>query len=163
MMDMKPGRNDPCPCGSNRKYKQCCLLRDEDGKTAGSRASVLQSLQTALGHYQAGRLQQAGDVCRGVLEASPDHPDALHLAGLLARQEGRNDLAVELIGRAIRISPAALMYFNLGNAYRAQGKFDEAAESFRKAIGLKPDYAQAYNNLGLVLQLQGKLDAATDL
>jgi len=20
----KIGRNDPCPCGSNRKYKQCC-------------------------------------------------------------------------------------------------------------------------------------------
>lgn len=23
------GRNDPCPCGSGRKYKRCCLLRDE--------------------------------------------------------------------------------------------------------------------------------------
>lgn len=21
----KPGRNDPCPCGSGRKYKHCCL------------------------------------------------------------------------------------------------------------------------------------------
>ena len=20
----KPGRNDPCPCGSNKKYKKCC-------------------------------------------------------------------------------------------------------------------------------------------
>jgi len=20
-----PGRNDPCPCGSGKKYKQCCL------------------------------------------------------------------------------------------------------------------------------------------
>ena len=25
---MKPGRNDPCPCGSGKKYKQCCLGRD---------------------------------------------------------------------------------------------------------------------------------------
>jgi len=23
------GRNDPCPCGSGRKYKQCCLTKDE--------------------------------------------------------------------------------------------------------------------------------------
>jgi len=23
------GRNDPCPCGSSRKYKRCCLARDE--------------------------------------------------------------------------------------------------------------------------------------
>ncbi|MBQ7793034.1 MAG: SEC-C domain-containing protein [Clostridia bacterium] len=22
--DNKPGRNDPCPCGSGKKYKQCC-------------------------------------------------------------------------------------------------------------------------------------------
>ncbi|TAM61193.1 MAG: DUF2384 domain-containing protein [Rhodanobacter sp.] len=26
---MKPGRNDPCPCGSGRKYKQCCLAAAE--------------------------------------------------------------------------------------------------------------------------------------
>jgi hypothetical protein len=24
---MKPGRNDPCPCGSGKKYKKCCYLR----------------------------------------------------------------------------------------------------------------------------------------
>lgn len=24
---MKPGRNDPCPCGSGKKYKQCCLAK----------------------------------------------------------------------------------------------------------------------------------------
>lgn len=26
---MKTGRNDPCPCGSGRKYKHCCLAKDE--------------------------------------------------------------------------------------------------------------------------------------
>ena len=25
---MKPGRNDLCPCGSGKKYKQCCLAHD---------------------------------------------------------------------------------------------------------------------------------------
>ena len=24
-----PGRNEPCHCGSGRKYKQCCLEKDE--------------------------------------------------------------------------------------------------------------------------------------
>lgn len=24
-----PGRNQPCPCGSGKKYKQCCLAKDE--------------------------------------------------------------------------------------------------------------------------------------
>ena len=26
---MKVGRNDPCPCGSGKKYKKCCLSKDE--------------------------------------------------------------------------------------------------------------------------------------
>jgi hypothetical protein len=25
----RPGRNEPCHCGSGRKYKQCCLQKDE--------------------------------------------------------------------------------------------------------------------------------------
>ncbi len=27
--DAEPGRNDPCPCGSGKKYKQCCLKKDK--------------------------------------------------------------------------------------------------------------------------------------
>lgn len=41
---MKPGRNDPCPCGSGRKYKKCCLnsdprivLRDDSPAAINSR------------------------------------------------------------------------------------------------------------------------------
>jgi preprotein translocase subunit SecA len=28
----KVGRNDPCPCGSGRKYKKCCLLRETQAR-----------------------------------------------------------------------------------------------------------------------------------
>jgi uncharacterized protein len=27
-MSDKIGRNDPCPCGSGKKYKQCCINKD---------------------------------------------------------------------------------------------------------------------------------------
>ncbi len=26
--DEGPGRNDPCPCGSGKKYKKCCALNE---------------------------------------------------------------------------------------------------------------------------------------
>ncbi len=26
--DAKTGRNDPCPCGSGKKYKKCCALKE---------------------------------------------------------------------------------------------------------------------------------------
>lgn len=31
-MTEKIGRNDPCPCGSGKKYKQCCFLTSGAGK-----------------------------------------------------------------------------------------------------------------------------------
>jgi RNA polymerase sigma factor (sigma-70 family) len=43
-----------------------------------------------------------------------------------------------------------------------QGKLDEAAASFRRAIQIDPRDAQAYNNLGIVLLRQGKLVEAID-
>jgi hypothetical protein len=30
----RPGRNEPCHCGSGRKYKQCCLDKDESAVRA---------------------------------------------------------------------------------------------------------------------------------
>ncbi len=26
----RPGRNEPCPCGSGKKYKHCCIAKDEE-------------------------------------------------------------------------------------------------------------------------------------
>ncbi len=31
----KVGRNEPCPCGSGKKYKKCCLLKEETKASAG--------------------------------------------------------------------------------------------------------------------------------
>ncbi len=31
-MTEKIGRNDPCPCGSQKKYKNCCLLKQQESK-----------------------------------------------------------------------------------------------------------------------------------
>lgn len=39
----QPGRNDPCHCGSGRKYKQCCLAKDE----AEARAARAKALEEA--------------------------------------------------------------------------------------------------------------------
>ena len=32
----KIGRNDPCPCGSGKKYKKCCMLKDMKGQERNS-------------------------------------------------------------------------------------------------------------------------------
>ena len=45
-------------------------------------------------------------------------------------------------------------------ALKDQGKLDEAVACYRRALELKPDYAEAHNNLGNALKDQGKLDEA---
>ena len=40
-MSNKPGRNDPCPCGSGRKYKRCCLPIDEAAARERARQKAL--------------------------------------------------------------------------------------------------------------------------
>jgi tetratricopeptide (TPR) repeat protein len=45
---------------------------------------------------------------------------------------------------------------------KSQGKLEQAVSHYRQAVRLKPDYVEAYNNLGNALRLQGKLDEAVD-
>ena len=156
-------RNAPCPCGSGKKYKQCCLKRDE-ALASSKRAettSIPKALQEAIAHHQAGRLSQAEVIYQQILQIEPNHPDALHLLGVVAHQMGKDELAVELISKAIHANPSNPMcYINLGNALKDQGKLDAAVESYQKAIARNPDFAEAHYHLGLALQVQGKLDAA---
>ena len=48
----------------------------------------------------------------------------------------------------------------MGVTIKELGRLDEALASYRQAIALKPDYAEAYNNLGIMLQELGRLDEA---
>ena len=50
----------------------------------------------------------------------------------------------------------------MGNALKDQGKLEEAIEAYNKALAIKPDYAEAYNNMGLTLLDQGKLKEAIE-
>src|SRR3989441_401595 len=51
-------------------------------------------------------------------------------------------------------------HYNLGETYRATGKLEDAIASYRQALALKPDFAEAHKSLGIALWDQGKLDEA---
>lgn len=65
---MKIGRNDPCPCGSGKKYKKCCL-RSENPPTEPRRPSE-ESLRSAM---QALRAKQAEEEVR-IQQQGHGHP-----------------------------------------------------------------------------------------
>jgi predicted O-linked N-acetylglucosamine transferase (SPINDLY family) len=122
-----------------------------------------QVLQLALEHHRAGRLADAEPIYRRVLAQHPDHPDALHLLGLIAHQVGRHADAKHLIERAIARHPAtppADWHHHLGEARRGAGDSAGAEAAFRAAIQVEPPYAEAHNALGQVLLDQQRLDDA---
>jgi Flp pilus assembly protein TadD len=49
---------------------------------------------------------------------------------------------------------------NIGSVFFRLHNYEAAGEAFRKAIAIKPDYANAYNSLGMALANQGQLEEA---
>jgi hypothetical protein len=47
----KVGRNDPCPCGSGKKYKRCCEARDRDRAASPYAGMTMQEALTEPGRH----------------------------------------------------------------------------------------------------------------
>jgi len=141
------GRNERCPCGSGKKYKQCCLVRP-------SNAALLTA---AREHHEAGRLQPAAKIYEQVLQQEPNNVDALHLLSILASQVGETTTAERLMRQVLKLQPEhAGALSNLGIALQAQGRSDDAIACYEKVIAIRPEHAEAHNNLGNLYFAQGE-------
>lgn len=78
---MKVGRNDPCPCGSGKKYKPCCGLlpgsdplssgaEDEGAETWWAYPEFSKKVRREFASYFAGILVPTGELCRDIVEAA---------------------------------------------------------------------------------------------
>jgi tetratricopeptide (TPR) repeat protein len=115
----------------------------------------------------ARRLHRSGDLAGAarlycqVVEAEPDHADALSLLALACHQSGDLAGAEEWYRRALAARPGdAENHFRLGLVLAALGRADAAAGGFREAVRLRPDSAEAWNNLGNALFLQDRAGEA---
>ncbi len=100
---------------------------------------------------------QPGTSGAGGSESAAD----LNGAALQAINNQRYDLAIDLLQRVVKLDPKyKSAWDNLGRAYLALGKNDEAAQAFQKQIEINPYDEFAYNGLGLVDQRQAKYDEA---
>lgn len=161
----RTGRNDPCPCGSGNKYKHCCMIREAANKpdTLSREALLVLRLEAALNHFHGGQLVEAAEGCRQVLQVLPNQADALNLLGLILRQQGNRELAIETLSQAVNARPSdPAHYSNLGVALMEAGHPDDAILCFSQAIQLKPDNSMAYSNLGNAFKDKGALNEAVD-
>jgi len=110
---------------------------------------ISERLKTGLEHHQSGRFREAEAIYQSILKEYPQHPDALHLLGVLALQVGQAEMAVNLFERAVKAKPDEPEFINMcGEAYRMLKNYDAAISRYKQALAIKPEFAGAHNNLG---------------
>ena len=126
-----------------------------------SPAKLQSLLQNALAHHRAGRLAEAEPLYRQLRAAAPRHFDVLHLAGLLAYQQGKIAEAVDLLGRAHKADARhAVCEMRLALALLAASQPADAEKHLRHAVQTKPDLHEAWDNLAYCLKTQNRLEEA---
>jgi tetratricopeptide (TPR) repeat protein len=103
---------------------------------------------------------QAREAWQAILEVIPKNTEAAARLGRLAFEDGDLALAASLLERAVTGEAPPSVWFNLGLVRQDLRNQADAVTAYRKAIELKPDYAEAALNLGVVLQDSGDLEGA---
>jgi len=138
----KPGRNDPCPCGSGNKYKKCCLAKDE----AASK-SQLGSARTRAEHTEA--------EARRALRAASHLPGIHELKTAIAAKLGMSEDALQRYDELMDASNAVVELVHAG-------KLDEAEQAARDLLVRFPDVHDGYDRLGMVHEARGENRQAAD-
>jgi tetratricopeptide (TPR) repeat protein len=129
----KPGRNDPCHCGSGKKHKKCCQPKEQTAE-----GEVIAKEQAARAEREAARRLEQKAAKAAALERFHELADV--------------DEELEELTTA---SNAAV---DLVNA----GKLDEAEAAARDLIARYPEVHDGWDRLGMMYEAKGDNKAAAD-
>jgi tetratricopeptide (TPR) repeat protein len=145
----KTGRNDPCPCGSGKKYKQCCLKKDEaaehEALAAAAAAKPPRPIAPKILVYP-----DFDDEEDDLDSASNAVVDLVHAGKLDEAEQGARDLLV-------RFPDVHDGYDRLAMVYEARGDNKQAADYYRKAIAFIRERPDQYDDPGLEAVFQRRV------
>lgn len=127
----KTGRNDPCPCGSGKKYKRCCEVKDVAVASAAAqfkadasreRAKVLRvtfeqeldqddpydgldrASNAVVDMVRAGKLDEAEAAANDLLVRFPEVHDGYDRLGMVAAARGDKKLAAAYYRKVVEFA-----------------------------------------------------------
>ncbi|MBS0366678.1 MAG: sulfotransferase [Proteobacteria bacterium] len=150
---MTVGRNDPCPCGSGRRFKQCCGAIDTgDVRTLRGRADR---------HLGTGALNEAVAGYRQVLALAPQDAESLFNLAQALELLGERAGVLDLLQRAVAAAPeSAGGHSRLGHALLHARRVTEARASFEAALARDPRHVDALLGLASAQRVSGMAQAA---
>jgi tetratricopeptide (TPR) repeat protein len=130
---VKIGRNDPCPCGSQKKYKNChgataaaAAPARPQQKSAPRRPSRPEAIAAAARLNQLARMMNSGQfaeaeaIARTLLNSYPNHGQLWKALGTSLALQGKD--AIRELQRACQLLPAdAEAFYYFGNALNDRG------------------------------------------
>lgn len=157
---VRPGRNDPCPCGSGKKYKRCCGL---DAAAVPEPDSVNPLKIGALVELvNQERLSEAERETRALLAMHPNAGMLWKILGVTLLRQGKD--ALQPLRRTIELMPHdGEAHGNLGAALHDLGRWDEALVSLRRALAIQPHNVEALVDAGDALRALGQAREAVGL
>jgi tetratricopeptide (TPR) repeat protein len=168
---VKSGRNEPCPCGSGKKYKKCCgsgksaaletePVASEAGPiTSDAGPATNSDMSEILAMIHAGRFTELEARTRELIQRDPNSGLGWKALSVALTMQGKD--ALDALRRATTLLPGdAEAHSNLGNALQSLRQLDDAVACYRRALEIKPRYPEACNNLGNALRGLGRLDDA---
>jgi tetratricopeptide (TPR) repeat protein len=129
----KVGRNDPCHCGSGKKYKKCCQPKEQAAE------------REVIAKDQAARSERAAE---------------RRLEQRRAKEEFKEEFLARFVGEADEdeLTTASNAAVDLVHA----GKLEEAEAAARDLIARYPEVHDGWDRLGMMYEAKGENKAAAD-
>lgn len=121
------------------------------------------ALRCALLAMQRGDWISARTSAEGALAADPLSPDAHHTLGAVYWQTDSREAALSHLERSVQLRADATWINNLGVAYAALGRWNEASDAFERSLELRPDDASTLSHYGRTLCERGTFAVARDV
>jgi tetratricopeptide (TPR) repeat protein len=103
-------RNAPCPCGSGKKYKKCCLLREGGAKGYFTKREKVRFIpvyspldklsNSVVDLIKENKLDEAEAVSRKLLEDYPDQVDGFNRLAMVYEARGEKTKATDYFRKA---------------------------------------------------------------
>ena len=132
----KPGRNDPCSCGSGKKYKRCCLHKDEAAERAALAAAAPAATPRSVPKTMV--YPDFDDDEDDLTPASNAVVDLVRAGNLDEAERAARELLV-------RFPEVHDGYYRLAMVYEARGDNQQAADYYRKVIDFIRQHPDQYD------------------
>jgi predicted TPR repeat methyltransferase len=143
------------------------MSADEPGQDAVvnfSELTIDQAFALADMLIRKNELEDAAAVYRRILDAAPEHPDALNFLAILTYHQKDYEKALDYVRRAAAGAPEhAGIQNNLGNMLVEAGDVEGAVEAYNRSVQLDPSQPEPLNNLGSIHKARGEYDDAERL